>query len=195
MNHQSKYDPAIHHRRSIRLQGYDYSRAGMYFITLCCDNRRCLFGRVENGQMLLNEAGRVADACWLEIPTHFPNAVLHAHVIMPNHVHGIVELSSRPNGAVGPVGAENFLPLRAQPQRNEFQKMIPKSIGSIVKGYKIGVTKWFRNRDSDSVNDSSVKVWQRSYYEHIIRDERAYQAISTYIRNNPLKWGRDKFHP
>lgn len=175
------YNPKIHHRRSIRLQGYDYSKAGLYFITLCCHNRRCIFGKIvvakddPSTKMKLNDGGIIADRCWVEIPNHFPNAILHEYVIMPNHVHGIIELKN--------VGAENL-----QPRRNEFQKMIPRSIASIVKGFKIGVTKWFRN------NTDIHTVWQRNYYEHIIRDDRAYRNISKYIANNPANWKGDKFY-
>lgn len=86
------YNPKIHHRRSIGLKGYDYSRQGLYFITICCDKRRCLFGEITKGQMVLNEAGKFTNECWKEIPGHFPNAVLHEYIIMPNHVHGIIEL-------------------------------------------------------------------------------------------------------
>ena len=210
---QMPYNPNIHHRRSIRLKGYDYSQAGLYFVTICCHNHECLFGeivvgnvgvenvRVENFQplpfqplrenqnpiMILNDAGKIADECWMEIPKHFPNAVLHEHIVMPNHVHGVIELTNDAN-----VWAENFLPLLQQQShnespRNEFQKMIPRSIGSIVKGFKIGVTKWFRN------NTEIQTVWQRNYHEHIIRNEKSYQTISNYIINNPSKWNDDKF--
>ena len=147
------YNPNIHHRKSIRLKGYDYSQAGLYFITICVQDRKWLFGKIENDEMILNDAGKIADECWLEIPKHFPNAVLHEYIVMPNHVHGIVELQT--NILMRPVGVENFQPLQSLPpnhdqqniefKRNEFQKMIPRSIGSIVKGFKIGVTKWFRN--------------------------------------------------
>ena len=235
MSDTIKYNPNIHHRKSIRLKGYDYSQAGLYFITICCQDRICRFGKivgVENFQpeMILNDAGKIADECWLEIPKHFPNAKLHEHVVMPNHVHGIIELTDAnvgvenfqplPNKTGNIVGAENFLPLpnktgnivgveNFQPlqnttstsagaenflplrQRNEFQKMIPRSIGSIVKGYKIGVTKWFRAR---AENFQPLQIWQRNYYEHIIRNEQSYQTISDYIINNPAKWNDDKFY-
>ena len=203
----NKYNPNIHQRRSIRLKGYDYSQAGLYFITICCENRSCLFGIVVDGEMIMNDAGKMADKCWMEIPNHFPNVVLHEYVIMPNHVHGIIELVGDTNvGAenVGAenVGAENFLPLPntaqlnvgvenfqpLQRKQNKFQKMIPHSIGSIVKGYKIGVTKWMRQ------NTNIHNVWQRNYYEHIIRNEQSYQTISEYIINNPAKWADDKFY-
>ena len=122
-------------------------------------------------RMILNDAGKIADECWLQIPLHFPNAVLHDHVVMPNHVHGIIELAV----SVG------------MPLRNQFQKMIPRSIGSIVKGFKIGVTKWFRS------NTEIYTVWQRNYHEHIIRNEESYLRISNYIINNPANWKEDKF--
>jgi putative transposase len=194
-----KYNPQIHHRRSIRLNGYDYSQAGLYFITICCQDRKCRFGKIENDKMILNNLGKIANECWLEIPKHFPNAILHEYVVMPNHVHGIIELVNDDNV----VGVENFQPLQHQnePRRNEFQKMIPRSIGSIVKGFKIGVTKWFRINEDVSVGDgnfqplqSQQKLWQRNYHEHIIRNEKSYQTISDYIINNPVKWKGDKFY-
>ncbi len=178
------YNSNIHHRRSVRLKGYDYSQAGLYFITICTHIRECLFGEIEmvgiSHVMSLSDAGKIANECWLEIPKHFPNTVLHEHIVMPNHVHGIIELVNEAN-----IGVENFQPLH---ERNEFQKMIPRSIGSIVKGFKIGVTKWFRT------NTDVETVWQRNYYEHIIRNEQSYQTISEYIINNPAKWNDDKFY-
>ncbi len=192
-----KYDPQIHHRRSIRLKGYDYSQAGAYFITICCQDRACLFGKIADGRMVLNDAGKIANECWLQIPEHFPKVILHEHIVMPNHVHGIIELDSTVTVGVqndaGDVGVQDFEPLRGQnfePQRrrqNEFQKIIPRSIGSIIRGYKIGVTKWFRNNTEIQI------VWQRNYYEHILRNERSYQIISNYIIDNPAKWNADKF--
>ncbi|MGB4773547.1 MAG: transposase [Daejeonella sp.] len=171
-------------RKSIRLKGYDYSQAGAY-----CKNRECLFGEITNDKMILNDVGKIADECWLAIPQHFPNAVLHQYIIMPNHVHGIIQL-------IGDVvvAVENFQPLQQQtePKRNEFQKIIPRSIGSIIRGYKIGVTKFCRNEQPQNF-PSRQPVWQRNYYEHIIRNEQSYHTISDYIINNPLKWNKDKF--
>jgi REP element-mobilizing transposase RayT len=88
------YSPKIHHRRSIRLKGYDYAQAGLYFITICTNHRQHIFGEVLNSQMILNDTGKVADECWQAIPQHFPNAILHEFVVMPNHVHGIIELTN-----------------------------------------------------------------------------------------------------
>ena len=119
-------------RRSIRLQGYDYSQEGLYFVTMCCYKRMHLFGEITGGKLILNEAGKFANQCWIEIPNHFPNAVLHEYIIMPNHVHGIIELvgAAAAEAAGAGAGAENFLPLLPQPspppqpsrQKNEFQK-------------------------------------------------------------------------
>lgn len=186
------YNPDIHKRKSIRLKRYDYSQAGLYFITICVQNRECLFGRIENDEMILNDAGQAANQCWLAIPEHFPNTVLHEHIVMPNHVHGIVELTENDNltNASNNVGVENFQPL--QEKRNEFQKMIPRSLGSIVKGFKIGVTKWFRHTMPGDFQPERP-VWQRNYYEHIIRNQQSYETISNYIINNPAKWQEDKF--
>ncbi len=188
-----KYNPGIHHRRSIRLKGYDYSKEGLYFITICTHNRLCLFGEIENGEMILNDAGWTMEKYWLEIPKHYPNVVLHEHVVMPNHVHGIIEIESN----VGVQNLEPLLeplqpvhdhePLQQHPQ-NKFQQIIPRSIGSIVRGCKIGMTKWFRK------NTDIYRVWQRNYYEHVIRDEKSYDHISEYIQTNPLQWQDDKYY-
>ena len=202
----NNYNPNIHHRHSIRLKGYDYSQAGLYFITICIKNRECLFGEIVDGKMILNDSGKIAGECWLEIPKHFPNTVLHEHIVMPNHVHGIIELIKIGSPNVGVVGVENF-----QPQRNEFQKIIPHSIGSIVRGFKTGVTKWFRNNSvgvqnfeplqplNDSLSSNGVQnfdpqqIWQRNYYEHIIKNEQSYQHIANYIIRNPENWKKDDF--
>jgi len=232
MKEMNKYNPNIHHRRSIRLKGYDYSQAGLYFVTICCQKRACLFGEIINGEMVLNDAGKIANQCWLEIPNHFPDAKLLEHIIMPNHIHGIIELAEAEkkspdnttntipennndnigaknishennvenigaknishennndnNGTknishennVENIGAKNISPLQSP----------SKTIGSIVRGFKIGVTKWMRQ------NTDIYDVWQRNYYEHIIRNEQSYQNISQYIINNPAKWNDDKFY-
>ena len=200
------YNSNIHHRKSTRLKGYDYSREGLYFITICTYKKECLFSEIINDEMILNHAGKIADKYWLDIPKHFPNAVLHERVIMPNHVHGIIEIHAVHVGSENlrdNVGAENLQPLHhgnLQPLRNaiktqtqhEFQKMIPLSIGSIIKGFKIGVTKYFRNNSNDNFPNDN-KIWQRNYHDHIIRDEQSYIKISEYIINNPRKWKEDKF--
>jgi REP element-mobilizing transposase RayT len=216
----SQFNPRIHHRRSIRLKGYDYAKEGMYFITICCFENKHLFGSIENGVMVLNAAGRVAESCWEEIPAHFRDVVLHAFVIMPNHVHGILEILGAKNekdadgagakddaneindadreGAkdenknagneIG-TGAKKFSPV----QENIPKKFSPhfnspsRTIGSVVRGFKIGVTKWMRQ------NTGAVNVWHRNYYDIIIRNEKSYDNISNYIVNNPINWRDDRF--
>jgi len=212
------YNPNIHHRRSIRLRGFDYSQSGLYFITICTKNRECLFGHIANGKMHLNDAGKIANECWDDIPNHFPNARLHEYVIMPNHIHGIIELvvgannhrandltnNCENNGANDCVNhwanddANNCVNHWANNDSNDCinhranndspLRSPSKTIGSVVRGFKIGVTKWFRQ------NTDIEMVWQRNYYEHIVRDEQSYQRIATYIENNPDKWTDDKFY-
>jgi REP element-mobilizing transposase RayT len=173
------YNPNIHHRKSIRLPGYDYSQAGAYFITICTYNRLSLFGEIINGEMFLNAAGMTAQQCWNAIPEHFPVVELGEFVVMPNHVHGIIHITQN-------VGAKNFLPLRA----NNYspQHGTSKTIGSMVRGFKIGVTKWFRH------NTDIQTVWQRNYHEHIIRNEESYLKIADYIQANPLRWQEDRYY-
>ena len=172
------------HRRSMGLQGYDYSQAGAYFVTCCTHERAFLFGDVVDSDMQMNDAGRVVERCWLAIPNHFPNTDLDAFVVMPNHVHGIVVITD------GLVGAKNFSPL---PQNNTAARRptgTPSgTIGSIIRGFKIGVTKWFRdNTDTDT-------VWQRNYYEHIIRNDESLNRIRQYVLDNPLRWAFDRENP
>lgn len=184
------------------MKGYDYSKLGLYFITICTHQKMPIFGDIESDKMVLNKVGQFVDDCWLDIPNHFPNVVLHEYVIMPNHVHGIIELHTidggiangppTENGGDATVGVENFQPQQCTRnilgQTNEFQKLIPKSIGSIVKGFKIGVTKWCRNNTEIHI------VLQRNYYDRIIRDESSYQRIIQYIRDNPAKWADDRLN-
>ena len=190
----NRYNPDKHHRRSIRLKGYDYSQEGLYFITICCQDRVHLFGKIEDCKMMLNEAGKIASECWSAIPEHFPNVVVHEYVIMPNHVHGILEIvpptiraknlspKQQPENSAS-IGAKNIssIPSPQQP------KGTSKTIGSIVRGFKIGVTKWMRQNTDVHV------VWQRNYYENIIRNDEAYNTISDYIANNPANWDSDRF--
>ena len=193
------FNHLIHHRRSIRLKEYDYSQEGLYFITFCCQNRLHLFGKIISGKMMLNDAGKIAEKCWLEIPEHFKNVILHDFVIIPNHVHGIIEFKN--NDLNNTVGANQYSPKNVSIEETKIvssidtnidsSKQMPKSpsktIGSVIRGYKIGVTKWMRQ------NRNVTDVWQRNYYEHIIRNDIAYCRISEYIKNNPKKWDEDKF--
>ena len=194
------YNPDKHHRRSIRLDGYDYSQPCIYFITLCTYNRECLFGEILNGEMRLNEFGKMTQQCWLEIPNHFPQTQLDEYIIMPDHIHGIIVLNDfvgvqnvgTKNVGTKIVGAKNFSPLpMPTPEPTREQNITPfrspsKTIGSIIRGFKIGVTKWFRQ------NTDIYVVWQRNFYEHIIRNEDELNRIRQYIIDNPKKWKTDE---
>ncbi len=172
-----KYKPKIHHRRTIRLKGYDYSRPGAYFATICTNNRQCLFGRIADSQMALNNAGLTAVQCWQAIPDHFPHVQLDAFVVMPNHVHGILFIVDTPARAKN-AGAKNISPL----QPGERPRGTSKTLGSIIRGFKSGVTKWMR------ANTKIHDVWQPNYWEHIIRDEPELNRIREYIYNNLLPY-------
>ena len=180
-----------HNRRSIRLRGYDYSRSGYYFLTICIHDRgQRLFGEIIDGKMILNDAGKYANRCWLDIPCHFPNATIDEYVIMPNHLLGVIFIRD-------PAGANNHSPRNGQTKSHHdngasnhspLQKInnrihgTSKTVGSIVRGFKIGVTKWFKTQNPDTI------VWQRNYFDHIIRDNKSLFYIRQYIRNNPLQW-------
>ncbi len=212
MTDKPKYNPNIHHRRSIRLQGYDYSSEGLYFITICCHNKVCLFGHVVNAAMVLNEYGQVAFNEWMKTPEIRPNVELGEFIVMPNHIHGIIRITRRgelhsPNiesnssdgrgvldtpdyvgDSRGVLNTPDFMGECNSPQRYSPRLRGPsQTIGAIVRGYKSAVTK--------QLNALGIgrKVWQRDYYEHIIRNEQSYYNISNYIVNNPAKWWEDKF--
>lgn len=174
-------------RHTIRLQGYDYGREGLYFVTICCKDMTCRFGKIVDAEMILNDMGKIAKQYWLDIPVHFPYIVLHEFIIMPNHIHGILEIVE------SVVGAKNFSPENS----NEFRSP-SKTIGSVVRGFKIGVSKWFNNncrtKDFSSLPQQSKSIWQRNYYEHIIRNSRSYQNICNYIHSNPANWIQDDYY-
>lgn len=175
-------------RRSIRLKGYDYSQEGLYFITICCQDRLHRFGEVVNGEMILNTFGKIAEQEWLNTEKIRPNIQLDEYIIMPNHMHGIIIIRT---GELHSPPLTPNLPTPASLKMGEFNSPLrgtSNTVGAIVRGYKSAVTKWMR-QNSD-VHD----LWQRNYYEHIIRNEKSYQNISKYIENNPLNWQNDKFY-
>jgi len=176
-------------RKIIRLQDYDYTREGLYFITICCYKHACYFGHVSQGEMVLNEIGNIASKCWSEIPNHFPQTALHEFVIMPNHMHGIIELIGKPVGSRHGVTLQHGKPNTSNHENaNKFGKPISGSIPVIVNQYKASVKRWCNQNGHDHFS------WQRRYHEHIIRHAHAYRNISEYIRNNPLHWEKDDFY-
>jgi REP element-mobilizing transposase RayT len=165
-----------HARRSIRLQGYDYAQAGAYFVTICAYERRCLFGNVSDGTMQLNERGRIVEECWEAIPAHLADVELDAFCVMPNHVHGIIII-------------RRGTPWRA-PTVEQFQKPVAGSLPTIVRSFKSAVTKRIR----EVQHTPGLLVWQRNYYEHVIRHDEDLRRIRVYIENNPVQWDGDDYN-
>lgn len=183
--HLVKYDRNKHHRRSIRLKGYDYSQAGAYFITICTHQRECLFGAIANSVMELNDYGQILSEEWMRSSQIRQEIELDAWVVMPNHFHGLViirqiEKSTRNVRANG----RSPLPGVAPPMK-------PRSLSSLIAGFKSVVTK----RINIARNTPETPVWQPNYYEHIIRDESSLQQIRQYILTNPQSWELDQLHP
>jgi putative transposase len=163
-----KYNPQIHHRRSIRLKNYDYRQAGAYFITICTLDRECLFGEIRDGQNRLNQYGKLVEEAWNYLPNHFPSIELDSAVIMPNHFHGILLI----------------LPARSETENRP-------TLGNIIAYFKYQSTKQI-----DRIRQlPNQKIWQRNYYEHIVRTEETLEKLRRYIENNPQKWHEDGLHP
>lgn len=206
----NRYNPNIHHRKSIRLKGYDYAQAGLYFITICCHRRGnpswLPFGKIENGEMILNDAGIMVETEWMHLKSRFPNIELHEYVIMPNHFHGILEIvgttlvvaqnNTVPTVGVSLVDTQNT-PMDAENKKGRPQGHAPtvKTIGDMMDAFKsITTVEYIRGVKTLGWQPFDGKLWQRNYYEHIIRNEQSYQTISEYIINNPAKWQDDKFY-
>lgn len=244
MNDQPKYNPQIHHRRSIRLKNYDYSQAGLYFITICCQDKEYRFGKIEKHEMILNEYGQVAHDEWSKLSERFTNMKSDVFQIMPNHMHGIIILNK-------PIVGAGFTPAQNN-QNNQFIQndsdkhnitdfdnrlhmddknranmddhnranmddknranvddhnrataRVAPTVCDIVGAYKslvanicldIYKSKYVMSGFTNEQIPLFGKLWQRNYYENIIRNEQSYQSISEYIINNPRKWQEDKFY-
>lgn len=192
---QKKYNPETHHRRSIRIKEYDYSQEGLYFITICSFNHACLFGHIDNGDMVLTAYGKIANNEWMQTREMRNNIELHKSVIMPNHMHGIIEINDSTRRGTMPRAripnvTRNQGTLQRAPTKEQFGKPTSNTIPTIVRGFKSSVTKQI----NIIRNTLGHPVWQRSYYEHIIRNKKSYNRISEYIRYNPEKWLQDKYY-
>ena len=186
----TKFDPQKHHRRSIRLQGYDYSQQGAYYVTIVAWQRECLFGEVVNGEMALLKFGLVAKQQWEKLPKRFPNIELGAFVVMPNHMHGIIMIIDGRGTADNPNDHDGESSRRA-PTHEQFQKPVKGSIPTIVRSYKSAVS--YRINLMRGTKD--VPLWQRNYYERVIRDEKDLQNKTDYIEANPILWDEDGENP
>jgi len=170
-------------RKSIRLSGYDYSQDGWYYITICTQNRANILGKIENGKMFLDEAGKIVDKNWLLISKKFGDINLDIYQIMPNHLHGIIEIvgagSSRPQPTLGKILA--YFKYETTKQINSGAKTAPETMGA--KTAPLQKKQMF------------PKIWQRNYYEHIIRNKKELFAIREYIKSNPSNWDKDRNNP
>ncbi len=175
MNQFKKQD-----RKHMRLAWYDYSQAGLYFVTICTKNRHQFFGNVKNGKMILNKYGYIVRDYWENIPDHFMNVKLRESITMPDHFHGIIRLDFSDNKLF----LGNHLDVENQLDAiNRTPTGIVK-IGAVVRSFKAGCTYAINKMD----NNFGVTIWQRNYYDHIIRDKNEYERISNYIKNNPKNW-------
>lgn len=182
------YDRFRHHRRSVRLRGYDYGQPGAYSVTLVTHGRQCLFGHIADGTVALNECGRIVEEEWLRSARIRDDIALDSFLVMPNHLHGIIVIrsdrqtitSSFPPDAPA-VGAHRRAPL-SRP---------PRCVGSFVAGFKSAVT----TRINALRGTPGSPVWQRSYHDHVIRDRDDLFLRRRYIVNNPLQWALDEENP
>jgi len=181
------FNPDNHHRHSIRLKNYDYSQAGAYFVTICAQNRECFFGEITDAAMQLNEAGRMVETWWHELSRKFPMIDMDVYTVMPNHFHGIVAI----------VGAA----LCGRPNPDHSQPVIqPRTaapaLGNIITWFKTMTTNdYIRGVKHHQWRPFPGKLWQRNYYEHVIRNEDDLNKIREYIVNNPAGWADDDENP
>ena len=194
-----EYNPAIHHRRSIRLQGYDYTKCGAYFVTICTKNNVAMFGEVVDGVMHMNDGGKIAQRLWNTLSKRFPGVELDAFVVMPNHLHGILVRTHRepvmPSSNTASGNREThiasqtiadttniFHAYRKDPRRRQH-------LSEMIRTFK-AVTSYTVRR-----NGTPNFAWKHDYYERIIRNEQELEFIRLYIANNPAKWQDDSLHP
>jgi REP element-mobilizing transposase RayT len=156
-------------RRRNRLENYDYSRDGYYFVTICVEDRREWFGKVEEGEMVLNRYGKFVNQCWDDLPNHYLNCSLDIFVTMPNHVHAIIVIRNK--DAVG----------------NGFKPFPTHGLSEIVRGFKT----FSSRRINEETKDNRGFEWQKSFYDHVIRNEKSLENLWQYIMYNPLKWELD----
>lgn len=172
------YNPDIHHRRSIRLREYDYSSFGGYFITTCVQNRECLFGNVVDDVMLLNDAGRLVESVWKSLPERIPSIELDAFVVMPNHVHFIV--------TIGVPGEDD-----GAAKENRATQGCAPTLAQVVGAFKSIAAA----QVNGLLSRTGQPLWQRNYYERVVRNEAELNGFRDYIIHNPLKWEDDTENP
>ncbi len=171
----------LHHRLCLRLKGYDYSQAGVYFVTICVHNKACLLGNIVEGEMILSEHGEIVKECWNDLPNHYDSIELDEYIVMPNHVHGIIMIIQ------DDIAENSFVGAGLKPAPTIKKYTLPE----MIRGFKT-----FSSRRTNELRKTpGIHVWQRNYYEHIVRSEKKLHLIRDYIVNNPLKWHLDRENP
>ena len=203
------YNPNIHKRKSIRLRDYDYSSAGIYFITICTEGRQLILGKVINDKMILSDFGKIVYREWEKLPKNYNHIELNGFIIMPNHIHGIIKIKNVGASLVGAQNANEYKTkngitqinnnkeLQIQILKGQPQGIAPtkKMIGHIIGMYKsITTNKYISGVKLNKYPSFKKRIWQRNYYEHIIRNESSLSKIKNYIINNPREWKNDKFY-
>jgi len=192
------------HRQSIRLRGYDYTQPGAYFVTICAQDRACLFGDIANGEVRLNAAGRMVSAAWTALPVRFPAVDLDEFVVMPNHIHAIMLIVGAPlvgartvGGVAGTVGGVAGAPPAHSPIDSPgATTRVAPTVGDIVGAFKSLTTmEYGRGVRAHGWPAFRKHVWHRNYYEHVIRDEASLNRVRQYILDNPLRWAGDRENP
>ncbi len=192
------YDKYRTHHTSRRLRGYSYTRPAAYFVTVCTKDRVCLFGEITDGQMRLNEIGQIVDEEWRRSEALREEVTLDVHVVMPNHVHGVVVIAPS-DGEVDPHGYDLMPGDRgsdmarhvATSSKPQFGNPEAGSLGTIVGAFKSAATR----RINASRNTPGATVWQRNYHDRILRDEDEWRRCRQYIETNPARWIEDENHP
>jgi putative transposase len=190
-----QYDPDKHHRCSIRFKGYDYAQAGAYFVTVCAQNREGFFGAIVGGEMRMNDAGNMIARWWEELPRKFPSVESDEFIVMPNHFHGILTITDPSVGADLRVCPD---PQGAHPEQGAHPSASLRclALGEIVQWFKTMTTnEYIRGVKQNGWTPFPGKLWQRNYYEHIIRNDADLDRIREYIFNNPANWANDEENP
>lgn len=195
-------------RKLTRLKGYDYSMPGAYFVTICAQDRNCLFGKVENGQMRLNDMGQMVDIWWRKIFDRYNNISADEYIIMPNHIHGIINIvgaipCNRPvnnvknETAIHDDRGENMVLRRGENMVSPLRiSNTYAGLGQYVSWFKrMSTTEYIQHVKNDNWQPFDKRIWQRNYYEHVIRNDAELNRIRQYIIENPLKWDMDSEHP
>ncbi len=179
------YNPDVHHRHSIRLQGYDYTCDGFYFVTICVHNYRPLFGSIQDGIMTLSDAGEIIEDEFARLTERYPHIICHEHIVMPNHFHAIIQIKDNVGASLADAQNET-----GHPQGAPLQKI---TLGQIIGAFK-SITTHRCIQLYNKYGKHLGKVWQRNYYEHIIRNQRSYDEITRYIIENPIHWHNNKLY-